>query len=163
MKRARRSPLLGGAAGILAALLPAAAPPLAWAHGLMIDYEILGEGPEGGADEVEIEVYYEPHEPVAGAQVEVVNVEDAPIARGETDAGGKLRFRFPRDGLGVRVVAAHAGHRDEILIPADSGRGKRTRDGGRRPLRLLIGILAILGLLEAVRRLLRGRGEKRGG
>ncbi len=101
---------------LLALLAFAAAPALACAHGLGVDWKLRD-------NQVEVEAFYDDDTPAIKAKVQVVGIDDKVVASGVTDTEGKWTFAAPSSGKYEIRVDAGAGHRAKkalVVPPRDS-------------------------------------------
>ena len=98
---------------LLAFVLPALFPAVAFAHAVGVDCTLrLGK--------IEVEAFYDDDSAAVKAKVEIVNANDEIVAHGVTDHLGRWTFRKPAPGKYEVRVDAGAGHRTKkkIDVPA---------------------------------------------
>lgn len=94
--------------------------PAAHAHGLVAEYRVIS-GPR-----IQIEAWYDPGGPAAGAAVSVFDKSDKLLEEGKLDKHGVYVFTL-KPVVAVRVVIAESGHRRELAISqAEIARGAGT-------------------------------------
>lgn len=138
--RAALLPLLAGAIGLI--------PAVARAHGIQSQLERFG------GLSIQLESSFSSGTPASHAEVRLLPPGGTPIALGQTDDRGRIRFQLPPQANPAWEIQVDAGpgHRDYLEVPATSSAAAPSLSRSEAPLRSRLSHLqglAMLGLVGA--------------